>query len=349
LTNLELDWWGLDEIGEVKQETFRMLQGRLRRPGGRHKGFCVGNPAGPAHWSYDTWVILAQKHPESYRLVQATSYENTFLDEDYTLEMAKSFGEDSYYYKRFVLGQFVAAEGAFWPNFSSAPYPQGHVFRLEDVDSILRDTGIREFGKVIDFGYEHPFAILWYVTDGEQLLVLDEYTERHRTIRQHCLEIQRKDAELVEHFHFPKVRWAWADHDAQERVEYAHCVDEAGQDIGISCRPAKKNVLEGIMLVQTLFERKELLVSERCEQTIRQIPGYRAKPQEKSKKEEPIKEKDDLCDCLRMASLSELSHKMFWKTTLCPPELRYGSRSLPDKKAEVFPMSIPSEVQNAFE
>jgi len=113
LTNLGLDWFGLDEMGEIKLEVFRMLQGRLRRPGGSHKGFGVGNPAGPAHWTYEYYVQKAEEHPDRYRLTQAPSYENTFLDPSYAKEMEISFGVDTAYYKRFVMGEFVAFEGAY--------------------------------------------------------------------------------------------------------------------------------------------------------------------------------------------------------------------------------------------
>ncbi|KKM90385.1 hypothetical protein LCGC14_1239130, partial [marine sediment metagenome] len=131
LSGLELDWFGLDEIGEVKERTFKMLQGRLRRPGGRHRGFGTGNPPGPTHWTYHYFVEMAKKHPEIYRLVQATSYENLFLPKYYATDMDVSFGIGTVYHRRYVLGEFAAFEGAFWVNFDSRFYNDGgHQLRM---------------------------------------------------------------------------------------------------------------------------------------------------------------------------------------------------------------------------
>lgn len=298
LTNLELSWWALDEIGEVDLATFRMLQGRLRDPQGCLKGFCVGNPAGPAHWTCEYFVV---RQDPSYRLVQATSYENTFLPSQYIAEMEKSFGKDSVYYKRFVLGLFVAPEGAIWPNFSTLAYPEGHVVN----DAQIRALNPTRFGRVIDFGIEHPFVCLWWAisADGEKIVFLDEYFETHQTIRYHCLNIKKKDEELHQLFGPFDASISVTDHDAVARTEIENCTDENGRFIGFSVTPADKAVLEGILLVSSMFEQKQCLVSSRCERTIRQIVSYHTKSADKDKtgKEHPVKTDDDACDCVRMA------------------------------------------------
>lgn len=63
LASLELNWFGIDEAGLVKEDTFKMLLGRLRSRGVR-KGFVVGNPAGLTHWTYDYFVKLAAESSE---------------------------------------------------------------------------------------------------------------------------------------------------------------------------------------------------------------------------------------------------------------------------------------------
>lgn len=308
LTNLGLDWFGLDEVGEIKVETFRMLQGRLRNPGGSHHGFGVGNPAGPTHWTYEYYVLKAQEFPDEYHLTQATSYENTFLDRSYALNMERSFGKDSLYYKRFVLGQFVAFEGAYWPQFDIRPYPDGFILRMDQIKGRLDGRVTWRFGRVVDFGYEHPFVCLWFVTDGTRIVFYDEYYISHETIRHHCQSIQQKTDGHREIFGPHLSQIAYTDHEATVRAELANCTDENNKPIGFVCTPAKKDVMPGILLVQTLIERKYLYITERCKHTRLEIPSYRAKSVEKSTKEQPIKEKDDTCDCVRMACYSELNH-----------------------------------------
>lgn len=299
LTNLEVDWFGLDEVGEVKLDTFRMLQGRLRKLGGSHHGFCVGNPAGPTHWTYEYFVIKAQTYPDTYHLVQATSYENTFLAKSYTEEMEKSFGKDSFYYKRFVLGQFVAFEGAYWPHFSVLPYPEGHVLGVNELSKVLQ-PGNWFYGKVIDFGYEHPFVCLWYITDGHTIVFYDEYVRRHGLIKEHCRAIKDKELEHFQSFKFPPPTYALTDHDATARAEISSCkVDD--EYLGFPCKIEGKEVMEGIWLVQTLITQGRFFITDRCTNTRLELPSYRSKAIDRSTKEEPLKEQDDTCDCVRMA------------------------------------------------
>ena len=312
LTNLGLDWFALDEIGEVKLETFRMLQGRLRNPGGTHHGFGVGNPAGPAHWTYEYFVEKAVEHPDRYQLIQAPSYENTFVDKNYTKEMEISYGVGSLYYRRFVLGEFVAFEGAYWLGFDSRPYPEGHVVSPKHFKSILKPNTRWHFGKVLDFGYEHPFVMLWYVTDGNTIFFYDEYYKRHSTILEHCLAIKEHEAEHEAWWGPQNHDSAITDHDAQARAEIESCTNADGQYIGFNCNPAEKqkNVMDSIVLIQALLNRRRVFISDRCKEAKKEIPSYRAKPMEKSGQEAPIKERDDTCDCLRMACWMELRHSI---------------------------------------
>lgn len=310
LSGLELDWFGLDEIGEVKEATFKMLQGRLRRPGGRHKGFGVGNPPGPTHWTFEYFVTMAKKHPEVYRLVQASSYENKFLPKHYTEDMDISFKVGTVYHKRYVLGEFAAFEGAYWVNFDSRDYDDGgHKLRMDQV--MDRIEGAPHWGKVIDFGFEHPFACLWYVTDGKVIVFFDEYLQQHGLIKWHCQQIKEHEAEHQLFFGPHNIGAAYTDHEAVSRAEIGACKDDNGNSIGFECITTEKRVMESILLVQTLFGRSQLYITDRCENTLREIPSYRAKGGIVG--EEPLREQEDTCACLRYACWPEMSHTMPWK------------------------------------
>jgi len=313
LTNLEVDWFCIDEVGECKLDTFRMLQGRIRKVGGSHHGFCVGNPAGPTHWTYDYYVHKAREFPNTYRLTQASSYENIFIAQDYTEEMERSFGKDSLYFKRFVLGEFVAFEGAYWPEFTINPYPNGNIVSFQDIPKILHYQKNKwRFGRVIDFGFEHPWVCLWYVTDGNKIIFYDEYYQRHRLIQHHVLAIRAKEKIHREEHYFENenIKTTWADTDAQDRAEVANCKNTKGELIGFNTMPAEKKVMESILLVQRLIANDALFITTLCPHSTVEIPSYRAKPMDKCIDEKPIKEKDDTCDCIRMACWGELNSQM---------------------------------------
>lgn len=317
LASLELDWFLIDEMGETSEETFRMLQGRLRRVGGIHRGAGVGNPAGPAHWTYKYFVKLAQEYPAFFKLVQATSYENTFLDPMYTKTMEISFDPTSAYFQRYVMGQFCAFEGAYWGNFNPINVEEGgHTCRPDQL-WLLLDKKKTRWGRVIDFGFEHPFVCMHYATDGDCIVFLDEYWMRHGTIRHHILAIRQKEYEHSALWGFHTIGTTYTDHDATCRNEIENCQDQTGHVIGFPCEPADKQVFESIMLVQTLFERHKLFIcAAKCPHALLEIPSYRAKERRTedrtggSVKEEPIKINDDTCDCLKMACLSELAHHL---------------------------------------
>lgn len=310
LSGLDLNWFGLDEIGEVKEETFKMLQGRLRRFGPRNNGFGVGNPPGPSHWTYRYFVELALKHPEVYRLIQASSRENTFLPSHFVDDMDVSFGIGTTYHKRFVLGLFAAFEGAYWGDFNLDYYDDGgQKLRIDQVMGVF--TSPPRFGKVVDFGFEHPLACLWYATDGESIVFFDEYVQQHALIKWHCLQIRDHEKEHQKWFGMHLIGPAYTDHDAVSRAEFSAAKDDDGNSIGFDCIPSEKRVMESILLVQTLINKRKLFIVEHCKETLRQVPSYRAKRDVIG--EEPIKIDEDTCACIRYACWSEMQQTMTFK------------------------------------
>jgi len=323
LGGLELDWFGIDEVGEVKELSFRRLQGCLRKH--RGKGFGAGNPAGPAHWSYHYFVELAKMYPEVYKLVQATSYENLFLPKAYAKDMDISFGIGTPYHQRYVLGEFAAFEGAYWSNFDPRYYEDGgHKLHMNQITKL--STATPRWGKVVDFGFEHPFVCLWYVTDGQIIIFFDEYYQAHGLIKWHCLQIKEHEKRHQEVFGVHNVGPAYTDHEAVSRAEIAAAQDGAGNAIGFDCIPTEKRVMESILLVQTLFGSRRLFITDQCVNTLKEVPSYRAKGNVVG--EEPLREQDDTCACLRYACWSELQYTAVWK--------RYdASYTIPDDLLEL--------------
>lgn len=324
LASLELNWFGIDEAGLVKEDTYKMLVGRLRRRGVR-KGFIVGNPAGLTHWTYDFFVKLAKKNPALFRLVQAPTYDNTFLPREYVTDMEVSFGADTYYFKQYVLGQFVAFEGAYWPNFDARPFPTGHVMGRKDALAFSRKPGGVRYGRVFDFGFEHPFAAMWYMTDGTTMVFFDEYVQTHGLIKQHCMQMRKQENEHQHWFGPHSYRAAWTDHEAVSRAEVAAAKDDEGRSIGFTCIPTEKKVMESILLVQALFGFRRLFITNNCERTLREVPSYHSKGDIAG--EEPVREDDDTCCCLRYATWSELRHNIPYKRY---KDISYASSSIED-------------------
>jgi len=324
LAGLDIDWFEIDEGGLVKEDTFKMLQGRLKKSKIR-KGIVTGNPAGPTHWTYKYFVQLAKRFPDVYRLVQSPSRDNTFLPREFIRDMDISFGVGTAYHKQYVLGQFVAFEGAYWPNYDPRPYSEGgHVMTMLDATK-ASEKGVQKWGRVIDFGFEHPFVVLWYFTDGNAIVFFDEYYQQHGLIRHHCLKMREKEELHQKIFGPHRIDRTWTDHEAVSRAEISAARDDKGNRIGYDCVPVEKKVMESILLVQSLFGMHRLFITENCEKSLQEIPSYHSRKNIIG--EEPERIDDDTCSCVRYATWAELNHSVPYKRY---KDMSYGLADVSD-------------------
>jgi hypothetical protein len=147
---------------------------------------------------------------------------------------------------------------------------------------------------------------MWYVHDGETIIFFDEYYKAHELIRNHVGELNRREAMWRRYLPGFQSQKTWSDVDAQDVSEIVNCLDAEGTRIGFPVRSAEKKVIPGILLVQALIQRGNFFISDRCTHARVEIPSYRSKPVDKTTKEEPVKEKDDTVDAIRMACWMEL-------------------------------------------
>jgi hypothetical protein len=71
----ELGWFAMDQAEEMKEEIFRILQQRLRRPNVRHCGIVSANPPNQYHWLYKIFKKEVPD-PKDYFLIQFSTYDN---------------------------------------------------------------------------------------------------------------------------------------------------------------------------------------------------------------------------------------------------------------------------------
>lgn len=181
-----------------------------------------------------------------------------------------------------IKGHFAAFLGAVYKTFNR----RVHVcepFKIPDDWTKYR---------VIDWGFNNPFACLWLARDKDKCwYVYNEHYEAQQTLKHHseCIKkISGKD----------RYRVTWADHDAQDRHEF--------KQLGIPTSPAKKDVHLGIEAVQAALKvqgngRPRLQIFNHCKHTIKEMGGYKwAEGSEiKDAKDEPLQLNDHTCDCVR--------------------------------------------------
>src|SRR5690606_4127011 len=196
------------------------------------------------------------------------------------------------FYRRFILGEWVAAEGAIYDSWDR----QRHV-----VTSLPRAGIHRWISLGVDYGTTNPFhAVLIGLGADRRLYAAAEW--RYES-RQH--KRQLTDAEYSERLR------AWLGEVpgiGAVRPQFV-TVDPSAASFSTQLQrdklrptPAKNDVMDGIRTVSSLLAANKLLVHESCKELITEIGGYSWDDQAALRGEErPIKVADHGVDALRYA------------------------------------------------
>jgi hypothetical protein len=183
-----------------------------------------------------------------------------------------------------IKGLFAAFAGAVYKLFSH----QAHVVRPFKIPASWRRY------RAIDFGYNNPFVCLWLARDPDRRwYIYAEHYQARETLAYHAERVKQISG---------KERYVatWADHEAQERCEL--------QQLGITTRPAKKDIHLGIEGVQATLKvqpdgKPRFFVFKNCKHTIGEMGGYRwaEGTEKKDPKDLPLPVNDHCPDCVRYA------------------------------------------------
>lgn len=154
----------------------------------------------------------------------------------------------------------------------------------------------------MDPGADHPFAAILVIQGELGLVAVTEYRERNRPIRLHAAELLHfRNFKSLE---VPRDILGWMCDPSQRQT----MIELSGY--GIPAMPSDNDVFGGIMRVKSWLHAEDLWISQTgCPRLVEELRGYRwaANVNEntgETKQERPVKEKDDLADCLRYLSLS---------------------------------------------
>jgi PBSX family phage terminase large subunit len=260
----------VDEASLVPQQFFTQLLGRMSVPGARM--FATTNPDTPAHWLRRDFLARAGAlNLLNWHFVLA---DNPSLTAEYIAAISAEF--TGLWYKRFILGQWVAAEGAVYDMFDEAV----HV-----VDNVPPIT--TWLTCAIDYGTTNPFhAILLGIgaeadprtgARRENLYGVAEWRwdsrQQHRQLTD--LEYSVKLREWLQTVRFPGTRLHGP------RPEYlvidpsaASFKQQAYQD-GWTVADGDNAVLDGIRLISSLLSAGRLKFSRSgCPAVIDEFPAY---------------------------------------------------------------------------
>lgn len=279
----------VDEITTLQSDYFRMLLTRLRvrGRGGKKlasKLFGTTNPDGPKHWLKVDYFDNPTKMKD-WRRFHFTLDDNPTLPEEFVRSMHTQYS--GMWYRRFILGEWVAAEGAIWGSFD----PERHV-----VDPALLPPMERILVMSVDYGTEHRTAGIALGFARERLWALREWApDKGMAPSQYSADLrQRFLPKLSRDFGPPEwIRVDPAARDFREQLFY---------DGQTNVAKAFNAVVPGIRTVSSLLATDRLMISEECPNLIDEIPSYVWDPKATERgTEAPVKENDDFCDALRYA------------------------------------------------
>jgi PBSX family phage terminase large subunit len=287
----------VDEATLLPEPFWDMLLTRMRAVGARI--YASTNPDAPTHWLKAKFI----DDPVQRQSMKVFSFElddNVHLDPAYVAHVKAS--NSGLFYKRFVLGQWVAAQGAVYDMFD-------HAAQVVDIVPQIR----RWISVGIDYGATNPtHAVLIGLADDRRLYVVSEF--RYARGANNVTLTQAETSRRL-------IRWL-DDVPRHGRVRPSYVVVDPGaasfktqllQD-GLNPTAADNSVLDGIRLVSNLLANNQLMIHSSCKELLKEIASYTWDPRAALDGfDAPLKQNDHGCDALRYALFST---RLLWQHQL---------------------------------
>lgn len=158
-----------DEVSLMPQSFFQMLLSRMSPPGARLYG--TTNPDSPYHWLKTEYLDNAElKEKEILWSQHFTMDDNPNLTDEYVESQKRLYS--GFFYKRFIEGLWVVAEGAIYKD----SWSQELLYDLKDEPPGLRQQGGHQQRIIaVDYGTVNPMVFLDIYDDSNFFWVAREY------------------------------------------------------------------------------------------------------------------------------------------------------------------------------
>ena len=294
-----------DELTLFTQDFFTMLLSRLSMP--EAKLFGTTNPDSPNHWLKSEYLDRSQEL--DLMEMRFTIDDNEFLDPEYVRQLKREY--TGVFYERFILGNWVIAEGLIYSMFSE----KEHVVHVLPECCAHPEKGQGEYYISVDYGTKNPFSAgLWCVSGGGATRIAEYYydgrkSKKPRTDEEHYAaleklirhEVWNSGRRTVESY---PIQCVVIDPSAASMIE---CIRRHGS---FSVRAAKNDVIPGIGITGSLLAAGKLKIHADCKDCIREFGIYSW--DEKAKGDQVIKENDHAMDDTRYFCYTILRRLFRW-------------------------------------
>jgi phage terminase large subunit len=287
IKSIDFDGAVMDEPVDISKDFYLMLIGRLRlkHMNNHQKLLLTGNPGGYDSWVYQTF--FKKDFDSDYRVIQTTSFDNTFLPKSYLDHMIHEFDED--YASRFLYGK--------WGGFGGA------VFKEFKPETMIGDYQHKTFNYYLagyDDGFENPACLLiGGVTSDGHLYIIKELYEQHMTNDIFAEETKK----LYESYPFYYLECDPSGLNAIETFKRYGLPARGGNN-------TQKNIDGGTSKLKSMMHQNMFYVDRSCTNVINELQIYRYAKDNKTGEytDKVIKREDHSIDAARylMTSLSPI-------------------------------------------
>lgn len=281
----------VDEMATLPQSYVDMLMTRLSISDS--KLFGGTNPDSPYHWLKADYIDKLSPFPEKLKVFNFQLEDNPILDQEYIDFLKKRFS--GLWYKRFIEGKWVQAEGAVYDFFDSTR----HVVREPP-------TYAKYYILGVDYGTTNPFAaVLIGFNDsytGPKVWVEKEYYWDSKV-----MGYQKTDAEyahiLKEKFGPYSVQTVYLDPSAKS-------FETELKRNKWPVRQAKNDVLDGIRCVANFLSQGTMVICESCPNLLKEFESYVWDDRSvRLGQDKPLKQRDHALDALRYALFTKWGNR----------------------------------------
>jgi len=287
----------VDEVTELPESYFEMLFSRLTIKGS--KLFGGTNPDSPYHWLKTNYIDrFKEEDPRFFKRFKFILDDNPSLDAEIKSDLERKY--QGLWYKRFILGEWVLAEGAVYDFFDSSLHVVDHA-----------PTYAKNYFLGIDYGTSNAFAaVLVGYNDNQKPEI---WVEKEYYWDSKKMGFQKTNADyandLNREFGGYPVRMAYLDPSAA-----SFQTELRRQKIPVT--QANNEVLDGIRCISTLLSERSLVICKNCTNLIKEIEGYVWDDKAvKRGEDKPMKQRDHAIDALRYVIFSYFGKKTTLKET----------------------------------
>lgn len=164
------------------------------------------------------------------------------------------------YFKQEYEADFAVFEGQIYDTFRL----DKHVADLRGLRHFFANDEDFETLMGIDVGYRDPTAMLviQYHFDTDVYYIREEYQQAEKTTSQHAAYIQG----VIDRYPVDRIFVDAAAAQFRQDLAYEHEIASA---------PAKKSVLDGLALIQSLFQQDKIIIDASCTGLIHAISNYK--------------------------------------------------------------------------